>query len=119
MALLRMAAQHNNGHNTTSQQLVKPVLHDFLPMKPTDSPVVLAPKTAADVRLSEASPSSASVSAGGASSGGGARGPFSTTSEIGSGELSPSICLKIETLLFETTALFSFWLLEYLKGNVF
>ncbi|KAJ7958719.1 protein TIFY 8 [Quillaja saponaria] len=80
MAELRMA-QHNNGNNSTSQQLVKPVFHDFMGMKPSDSPLVLAPKTA-DVRLTEASLSSASVSLGGSS--GGARGPISTTSDVGS-----------------------------------
>ncbi|KAJ7966116.1 Protein TIFY 8 [Quillaja saponaria] len=80
MAELRMA-QHNNGNNSTSQLLVKPVFHDFMGMKPSDSPVVLAPK-AADVRLTEASPSSASVSIGGSS--GGVRGPISTTSDVGS-----------------------------------
>ncbi|KAI4337367.1 hypothetical protein L6164_015794 [Bauhinia variegata] len=71
-------AQHKNGSNSPSEKLA---FHDFLGMKPTDSPVVLAPKTA-DVRLSEASPSSASLSVGASS--GGARGPFSTTSDIGS-----------------------------------
>ncbi|KAI4316270.1 hypothetical protein L6164_024267 [Bauhinia variegata] len=71
-------AQHNNGSNSTSQQLVKPTFHDFLGTKPTDSPVILAPNTT-DVRLSEAS---ASVSVGASS--GAARGPFSTTSDVGS-----------------------------------
>lgn len=79
MAVLRMA-QHNNGNHSASQQLVKPIFHDFMGMKPTDSPVVLAPKTA-DVRLPEGS---ASVSVGASS--GGARGPLSTTSDIASGE---------------------------------
>ncbi|XP_028802374.1 protein TIFY 8 isoform X2 [Neltuma alba] len=74
-------AQHNNGNNSASQQLVKPVFHDFLGSKPHDSLVVLAPKTA-NVRLSEASPSSTSVSVAASSAGG--RGPFSTTSDIGS-----------------------------------
>ncbi|KAF7817214.1 protein TIFY 8-like isoform X2 [Senna tora] len=77
-------AQHNNGgRNSTSQELVKPVFHDFLGMKPTDSLVVMPPKTA-DVRLSEASPSPSSASASIAASSGGPRGPFSTTSDIGS-----------------------------------
>ena len=81
MASLRMA-QHNNGSSNTSQQIVNPVFHDFLGMKPTESAFVLAPKTAADLRLSEASPSSASASIGGVSSGGG--GPRG--SDIGSGK---------------------------------
>lgn len=65
------------------EQLVKPMFHDFLGMKPSpDSPVVLLPK-GSDSRLTEASPS-ASASLG-ASSGGG-RGPISTTSDLGSGQ---------------------------------
>ncbi|XP_015885995.3 protein TIFY 8 isoform X2 [Ziziphus jujuba] len=92
MALLLIMAQQsipNNASNNASQQhhehqLLKPIFHDFLGMKPTDSPTVLAPKTTntttttADVRLSEVSPS-ASASLG-ASSGGG-RGPISATSD--------------------------------------
>ncbi|XP_054789160.1 protein TIFY 8-like isoform X2 [Prosopis cineraria] len=74
-------AQHSNDNNSASQQLVKPVFHDFLGSKPNDSHFVLEPKTA-NVRLSEASPSSASMSIAASSSGG--RGPFSTTSDIGS-----------------------------------
>ncbi|XP_021825304.1 protein TIFY 8 [Prunus avium] len=91
MAVLIMAQQgvpNNATTNNSSQQqkqkqeeqLLKPIFHDFLGMKPGDSPVVLAPK-ASDCRLSEVSPS-ASASLG-ASSGGG-RGPISTTSDLGS-----------------------------------
>ena len=79
--------QHQHHHE---HQLVKPIFHDFLGMKPSDSsPSVLVPKTTTtpDVRLSEASPSSASASLG-ASSGGG-RGPISTTSDLASGESLP------------------------------
>ncbi|XP_061346236.1 protein TIFY 8-like isoform X2 [Gastrolobium bilobum] len=84
MAVLRMAQpQHNNGNNnnnnssnsnSVSEHLVKPVLHDFLGMKPNDN----SPKTA-DMRLSEVS-TTLSVAASSA----GTRGPFSTTSDIGS-----------------------------------
>lgn len=98
MAVLIMAQQgvpNNATTNNSSQQqkqkqeeqLLKPIFHDFLGMKPGDSPVVLAPK-ASDCRLSEVSPS-ASASLG-ASSGGG-RGPISTTSDLGSGQSLP-IC---------------------------
>ncbi|XP_054798110.1 protein TIFY 8-like isoform X2 [Prosopis cineraria] len=80
MAMLRMA-QHNNGNHSSSQQSVKAVFHDFMGMKPTDSPIVAAPKTAG-ANPSEASPSSVSVSVGASS--GGARGPLSTTSDIAS-----------------------------------
>ncbi|KAH7574188.1 hypothetical protein JRO89_XS03G0263500 [Xanthoceras sorbifolium] len=75
----------NTSNNKTSQlQQVKPMLYDFLGMKPTDSssPVVLAPKTA----VSEASPS-ASASVGASSGGGGAgggRAPISSTSDLAS-----------------------------------
>ncbi|KAF7830237.1 Protein TIFY 8 [Senna tora] len=74
-----MAQHNNNGNHSASQQLVKPIFHDFMGTKPTDSHVVLAPKSA-DGRLPEAS---ASVSV--ATSSGGARGPLSTTSDIASG----------------------------------
>ncbi|XP_028779366.1 protein TIFY 8-like [Neltuma alba] len=80
MAMLRME-QHSNGNHSSSQQSVKPVFHDFMGMKPTDSPLVAAPKTA-DTRPAEASPSSASVSVGAPS--GVARGPLSTTSDTAS-----------------------------------
>lgn len=71
----------NTATTTTSQQQQgKPMMYDFLSMKPTDSsPVVLPPKTAA---VSEAS-LSASASLG-ASSGGG-RGPISSSSDLASG----------------------------------
>ncbi|KAB2595668.1 protein TIFY 8-like [Pyrus ussuriensis x Pyrus communis] len=39
------------------QQGKHTIFHDFLGMKPGDSPVVLAPKTSTDCRLSEPSPS--------------------------------------------------------------
>ncbi|KAM1200751.1 hypothetical protein ACFX2I_016989 [Malus domestica] len=99
MAVLKMAQQGIPNSNATTlssqQQKQQPqkqkleeqqqgkhtIFHDFLGMKPGDSPVVLAPKTSTDCRLSEPSPS-ASASLG-ASSGGG-RGPISTTSDLGS-----------------------------------
>ncbi|XVF34437.1 hypothetical protein REPUB_Repub18cG0059000 [Reevesia pubescens] len=97
MAVLKMAQQskttntNNANINNTSthlqhQQQVKPTMfHDFLGMKATDSPVVLAPKTT-DPRFSEASPS-ASASVGASSGGGGTgRGPISSTSDLGSVE---------------------------------
>ncbi|KAK4277124.1 hypothetical protein QN277_015171 [Acacia crassicarpa] len=77
MAMLRMA-QHNNGNHCSSQQSVKSVFHDFMGMKPTDSPLVAAPKTTE----ARPSPSSASVSVGASS--GVARGPLSTISDIAS-----------------------------------
>ncbi|PRQ28146.1 putative transcription factor TIFY family [Rosa chinensis] len=89
MAVLKMALPSNNASTQKQQklkqeeedQLVKPMFHDFLGMKPsTDSPVVLGPK-GSDSRLTEASPS-ASASLGGSSGGG--RGPISTTSDLGS-----------------------------------
>ncbi|XP_022751656.1 protein TIFY 8 isoform X2 [Durio zibethinus] len=95
MTVLKMAQQSkttntNNGNtNNTSNYLqhhqqVKPTMfHDFLGMKATDSPFVLAPK-ATDARISEASPS-ASASVGASSGGGGAgRGLISSTSDLGS-----------------------------------
>ncbi|XP_022755301.1 protein TIFY 8-like isoform X4 [Durio zibethinus] len=92
MAVLKMAQQskstNTNNANTSThlqhQQQVKPTMfHDFLGMKATDSPVVLAPK-ATDARFSEAS-ASASASVGASSGGGGAgRGPISSTSDLGS-----------------------------------
>ncbi|XWS27172.1 hypothetical protein CRYUN_Cryun26dG0092200 [Craigia yunnanensis] len=97
MAVLKMAQQskttntNNANTNNTSthlqnQQEVKPTMfHDFLGMKTTDSPVVLAPK-ATDARFSEAS-LSASASVGASSGVGGAgRGPMSSTSDLGSVE---------------------------------
>ncbi|XP_021276114.1 protein TIFY 8 isoform X2 [Herrania umbratica] len=96
MAVLEMTQQskttstNNANTNNTSthlqhQQQVKPTMfHDFLGMKATDSHVVLAPK-ATDARFSEASPSaSASVGASSAGGGGVARGPISSTSDLGS-----------------------------------
>ncbi|XWS70825.1 hypothetical protein CRYUN_Cryun03dG0082100 [Craigia yunnanensis] len=57
------------------------MFHDFLGMKATDSPFVLAPK-ATDARFSEAS-HSASASIGASSGGAGAgRGPISSTSDL-------------------------------------
>ncbi|XP_022732078.1 protein TIFY 8-like isoform X2 [Durio zibethinus] len=94
MAVLKMAQQskttNTNNANTNNisthlqHQQVKPTMfHDFLGMKATESPVVLAPK-ANDARFSEASPS-ASASIGASSGGGGAgRGPISSTSDLGS-----------------------------------
>ncbi|XVE98538.1 hypothetical protein REPUB_Repub03eG0114400 [Reevesia pubescens] len=80
-----------NTNNTSSahlqhQQQVKPTMfHDFLGMKATDSPIVLAPKPT-DVRFSEASPS-ASASVGASSGGAGTgHGPISSTSDLGSVE---------------------------------
>lgn len=123
-------AEHNNGKNSASQQLeAKPVFHDFLGMKPTDSLVVLAPKTT-DARLSEASPSSASVSV--AASSGGPRGPFSTTSDIGSGEWVPhlsthttfvlpkSACLKFSviTVKRKEIRLYHILSLQHLMGGI-
>ncbi|XVE71613.1 hypothetical protein DITRI_Ditri10aG0165100 [Diplodiscus trichospermus] len=97
MAVLKMAQQSKttntnnaNANNTSAhlqnQQQVKPTMfHDFLGMKGTDSPVVLAPK-ATDARFSDASPS-ASASIGASSGGAGAgRGPISSTSDLGSVE---------------------------------
>ncbi|EOY31378.1 TIFY domain protein 8 isoform 1 [Theobroma cacao] len=97
MAVLKMAQQskttntNNANTNNTSthlqhQQQVKPTMfHDFLGMKATDSPVVLAHK-ATDARFSEASPSaSASVGASSGGGGGAGRGPISSTSDLGSG----------------------------------
>ncbi|TQD81307.1 hypothetical protein C1H46_033121 [Malus baccata] len=99
MAVLKMAQQGIPDSNATTlssqQQKQQPqkqkleeqqqgkhtIFHDFLGMKPGDSPVVLAPKASTDCRLSEPSPS-ASASLG-ASSGAG-RGPISTTSDLGS-----------------------------------
>ncbi|WRX33887.1 Tify domain - like 10 [Theobroma cacao] len=96
MAVLKMAQQskttntNNANTNNTSthlqhQQQVKPTMfHDFLGMKATDSPVVLAHK-ATDARFSEASPSaSASVGASSGGGGGAGRGPISSTSDLGS-----------------------------------
>ena len=96
MAVLKMVQQrkttNTNNANTNNisthlqhHQQVKPTMfHDFLGMKVTDSPVVLAPK-ATDARFSEASPS-ASASVGASSGVGGAgRGPMSSTSDLGSG----------------------------------
>ncbi|KAL4317949.1 hypothetical protein GQ457_18G004030 [Hibiscus cannabinus] len=92
MALLKMAQPskatdidnvHTNNTSTHVQhhQQVKPTMfHDFLGMKATDSPVVLPPK-ATDARVSEASPSSASASFVTAAA---ARGPISSTSDLGS-----------------------------------
>ncbi|KAK8660964.1 hypothetical protein V6N13_051869 [Hibiscus sabdariffa] len=77
---------HTNNTSTHVQhhQQVKPTMfHDFLGMKATDSPVVLPPK-ATDARVSEASPSSASASFGTAAA---ARGPISSTSDLGSGHV--------------------------------
>ncbi|EOY31380.1 hypothetical protein QUC31_019820 [Theobroma cacao] len=98
MAVLKMAQQskttntNNANTNNTSthlqhQQQVKPTMfHDFLGMKATDSPVVLAHK-ATDARFSEASPSaSASVGASSGGGGGAGRGPISSTSDLGSVE---------------------------------
>ncbi|XP_038885279.1 protein TIFY 8 isoform X2 [Benincasa hispida] len=59
-----------------------PIFHDFLGMKnPDTTPLVFAPRTAADLRPSEPSPA-ASASRGPSSSGG--RGPISTTSDLAS-----------------------------------
>ncbi|XVF47926.1 hypothetical protein PTKIN_Ptkin03bG0148900 [Pterospermum kingtungense] len=96
MAVVKMAQQSKttNTNNANSninssthlqhREQVKPTMfHDFLGMKTTDSPLVLAPKTT-DARFSEASPS-ASASVGASSGGGGAvRGPISSTSDLGS-----------------------------------
>ncbi|CAN6583584.1 unnamed protein product [Malus baccata var. baccata] len=99
MAVLKMAQQgipNNNATTLSSQQQKQQpekqkleeqqlgkhtIFHDFLGMKPGDSPVLLPAKASTDCRLSEPSPS-ASASLG-ASSGGG-RGPISTTSDLGS-----------------------------------
>ncbi|KAK2392194.1 hypothetical protein P8452_29140 [Trifolium repens] len=71
MAMLRMvhsnSQSHNNNNNENNTHLLKPVLRDFLGMKPTDTPT--------DLRLPEASASASSA---------GARGPFSSTSETAS-----------------------------------
>ncbi|XP_039039540.1 protein TIFY 8-like isoform X1 [Hibiscus syriacus] len=86
MALLKMAQTskttnidnvNTSTHLQHHNQQVKPTMfHDFLGMKASDSPVVLAPR-ATDTRVSEAPPSaSASVGA--------ARGSFSSTSVLGS-----------------------------------
>ncbi|KAJ4707973.1 Protein TIFY 8 [Melia azedarach] len=75
----RSDSRVNTSHHQQQQQ-VKPMLYDFLGMKPTadSSPVVLASKPS----VSEPSPTaSASV---GASSGGGGRGPISSTSDLAS-----------------------------------
>ena len=109
---MAQAQQHHNnnngGNNSNSassqqqQQLVKPVLHDFLGMKPSD------------VRLPEPSPSSSS------GAGGGARGPFSTASDIASGESLPLqpphllSTLKMQSLLFLT---FTFFFLGILSSH--
>jgi hypothetical protein len=72
MAMLRMvhsnSQSHHNNNNDNNTHLLKPVLRDFLGMKPTD--------THTDLRLPEASASASSA---------GARGPFSSTSETASG----------------------------------
>ena len=104
MAVLKMAQQgipNNNATTLSSQQQKQQpekqkleeqqlgkhtIFHDFLGMKPGDSPVLLPAKASTDCRLSDPSPS-ASASLG-ASSGGG-RGPVSTTSDLGSGEFVP------------------------------
>jgi hypothetical protein len=76
MAMLRMvhsnsqSHNNNNNNNENNTHLLKPVLRDFLGMKPTDTPT--------DLRLPEASASASSA---------GARGPFSSTSETASGNL--------------------------------
>ncbi|XP_039054954.1 protein TIFY 8-like isoform X2 [Hibiscus syriacus] len=89
MALLKMAQPskitnidnvNTSTHLLRHNQQVNPTMfHDFLGMKASDSAVVLAPK-ANDTRVPEASPSaSASVGA--------ARGSFSSTSVLGSGQV--------------------------------
>lgn len=88
--LIMVMAQQNKPNNSNAtnitkssdsqQQLkVKPMLYDFLGMKPSPDclPVVLAPKPA----VSE--PSLASV--GASSAGGGGRGPISSSSDLASG----------------------------------
>ncbi|XP_050366276.1 protein TIFY 8 [Argentina anserina] len=92
MAVLKMAHPSNNAttqkqhkklklEQEHQDQLVNPMFHDFLGMKPSiDSPLVLGSK-GSDSRLTDPSPS-ASASLGGSS--GGARGPISTTSDLGS-----------------------------------
>ncbi|KAM1797182.1 hypothetical protein ACFX11_037327 [Malus domestica] len=65
------------------------IFHDFLVMKPGDSPVVLAPKASTDCRFSKPSPS-ASASFGASSDG--SRGPISTTSDLGfDGHVNPAV----------------------------
>ncbi|GMI94738.1 hypothetical protein HRI_003143100 [Hibiscus trionum] len=90
MALLKMSqpskttnidnVNTNNTSTHVQHHQVKPTMfHDFLGMKATDSPVVLAPKPT-DARVPEASPS-ASASFG---TGAAPRGPISSTSDLGS-----------------------------------
>ncbi|KAK9211042.1 hypothetical protein WN943_000415 [Citrus x changshan-huyou] len=103
--LIMVMAQQNKPNNSNAtnitkssdsqQQLkVKPMLYDFLGMKPSPDclPVVLAPKPA----VSE--PSLASV--GASSAGGGGRGPISSSSDLASGyenlSLIPSLINLVE-----------------------
>ncbi|KAL4280613.1 hypothetical protein GQ457_03G045450 [Hibiscus cannabinus] len=96
MAVLKMAQQSKttntsnaNTNNTPihlqHQHQVKPTMfHDFLGTKAANSSVVLAPKVS-DARFPDACPSpSASVGASSGGGGGASRGPFSSTSDLGS-----------------------------------
>ncbi|KAK8581658.1 hypothetical protein V6N13_144668 [Hibiscus sabdariffa] len=94
MAVLKMAQQskttNTNNANTNNtpihlQHQVKPTMfHDFLGTKAANSSVVLAPKVN-DARFPDACPSpSASIGASSGGGGGASRGPFSSTSDLGS-----------------------------------
>ncbi|GMI81162.1 hypothetical protein HRI_001785700 [Hibiscus trionum] len=88
MAVLKMAQQSkttNTPIHLQHQQPVKPTMfHDFLGTKAANSSVVLSPKVN-DAKFPDACPSpSASVGASSGGGGGAGRGPFSSTSDLGS-----------------------------------